>query len=129
MAKTVSVDLRMRIAAALARAEESHPLIAERFGVSVSTVEVVSRKLREGRSLEPAPRPGRTRALGDEHFRYLTKLLQNNAYITSHELAALYNQKFKNNRVHRSTVLRAMHDLGFSFKKKHTTRRRGIVQT
>jgi transposase len=129
VAKTVSVDLRKRIAAALGQAKESHPLIAERFGVSVSTVEIISRKIREGRSLEPAPRPGRTRLFGAEHLRYLSKVLRENPYITSHELAALYNQKFKSNQVHRSTVLRTMHELGFSFKKKRTTRLNEIAPT
>ena len=34
------------------------------------------------------------------------------------ELAARFNKRFRGTKVHRSTILRAMHDLGFSFKKK-----------
>jgi len=111
------MDLRTRIAAAVRAAEESHTLIAERFCVSVTTVERISRKLREGQSLEPKKRPGRRRVLQDEHLAWIREQLENNPYMSSYELSARFNRRFRGNRVHRSTILRAMHELGYSFKK------------
>ena len=117
MAKTLSLDLRERIGVALVEARESHPLIAVRFQVSKATVERIARKIREGRSLEPVRRPGRTPLLGDRHFAYLRTQLEKGPFMTSYDLTRRFNKRFPKNRVHRSTILRAMHQLNFSFKK------------
>lgn len=125
MAKMMSADLRKRLAAAIEQADESYPLIGERFGVSASTVEKFARKLREGQSLEPALRSGRPAALEKEHLQFIRDQLKANSFLSSYDLARLYNSRFKSNRVHRSTVLRAMRDLGYSFKKKSPTLPKG----
>lgn len=117
MAAPLSLDLRERIAAAVVAAEESHPLIAERFGVSVTTVERISRKQREGKSLEPRKHPGRGPALEEKHFAWIRAEVQRDPYISTYEVAGRFNKRFPKNRVHRSTILRAMHHLGYSFKK------------
>lgn len=109
-------------------AHESHPLIAERFSISVSSVEKISRKLRYGQSLEPAQRPGRSKVLGDKHLEFIRKEIGHTPYATSYELTQRFNKKFAKTRVHRSTVLRAMHELGFSFKKKRPTLPNAIDQ-
>ena len=75
------MDLRERIAAAIDAAEESHVLIAERFDVSVSTVERISRKMREGNSLEPAPKPGRPPRLDERHLARIREELERDPYI------------------------------------------------
>ena len=117
MTAALSMDLRERIAAAINAAEESHPLIAERFGVSTTTVERISRKVREGASLDTAPRSGRPTSLGEKHLARVREELERDPYITSYELASRFNRYFPKNQVHRSTILRAMHELGFTFKK------------
>jgi len=117
MAGPLSLDLRERIAAAIVAAEESHPLIAERFGVSQSTVERISRKQREGESLEPRKPPGRGPSLQPKHFRWIRAEVERDPYISSYVVAGRFNKRFPKNRVHRSTILRAMHSLGYSFKK------------
>lgn len=121
MSKSLSLDICERIASAVQLAEESHVLIAARFSISVSTVERISRKLREGRTLEPAPRLGRTKVLMENHRAFIRHQLRDDPYITSYELARRFNARFRVNRVHRSTILRAMRELGFSFKKKRPT--------
>lgn len=121
MAKMMSEDLRKRLAVAITRADESYPRLGERFGVSASTVEKFARKLREGRSLQPAPRPGRPVALEQEHLQFLRDELKASGFLSSYDLARRYNTRFKSNRVHRSTILRAMRELGYSFKKKQPT--------
>ena len=117
MAAPLSLDLRERIAAAVVAEEESHPLIAERFDVSVSTVERISRKLREGQSLEPRKPPGRSSVLEENHLARIRVEIERDPYISSYELSWRFNKYFPKNRVHRSTILRAMHQLGYSFKK------------
>ncbi|NRA33425.1 MAG: IS630 family transposase [Polyangiaceae bacterium] len=117
MTTPLSLDLRKRIADAIVSAEENHPLIAERFGVSVTTVERISRKQREGRSLEARKQPGRACALETVHLDRIRAEITRDPYMSSYEVTERFNKRFPNNRVHRSTVLRAMHQLGYSFKK------------
>lgn len=116
----LSVDLRQRIVAAIEAAEESHPLIAERFGVSVTTVERMSRRQREGKPLEARKPPGPAKRLEEKHLDWMRRVLGEERFITSYELAARFRKRFPKHAVHRSTVLRAMHELGFSFKKNTT---------
>ena len=116
------MDLRERIAAAVEIAEESHPLIAERFGVSIATVERISRRLREGSGLQPRKSTGRPPALGDEHYEHIRRELEKDPFMSSYDLARRFKRFFPSNPVHRSTILRAMHDLGYSFKKKDSVR-------
>ncbi|MCP4905903.1 MAG: hypothetical protein GY910_13075 [bacterium] len=111
------MDLRERIAAAITAAEESHPLIAERFRVSVPTVERISRRLREGSGLKPRPKSGRPASLQEKHLAHIRRELERDPFMSSYELARRFKRFFPKHRVHRSTILRAMHDLGFSFKK------------
>ena len=56
--KALSIDLRQRIAEAL-DAGQSQTSIAQRFEVSLSSVERLARKKRHGYSLEPGKSPGK----------------------------------------------------------------------
>lgn len=124
------MDLAERIASAIVGAEESHPLIAERFGVSVSTVERISRRMREGKPLTRIEHSGGPQPLLDqEHHRYIARQLKETPFVSSYELTERFNAHFADLQVHRSTVLRAMHAAGFSFKKKSRTRRKGTDPT
>ena len=117
MTAPLSLDLRERIAAAIDGKEESHPFIANRFAVSVTTVERISRKLRERQSLEPRKPPGRTPVLENNHLSRIRAEIVRDPYISSYKLTCRFNKRFPKQRVHRSTILRAMHKLGYSFKK------------
>ena len=113
----LSLDLRERIVDALEAAEESHPLIAERFGVSVTSVERMSRRVREGKPLEADKPPGPGKKLGDVHLDWIQGELERDPFITSYDLRTRFCRRFPRLPVHRSTILRAMHELGFTFKK------------
>ena len=65
--KPYSQDLRDRIGTALDVAERSQPKIAEQFGVSLSFVEKLKRRIRESGSCAALPHAGgRDRGLKDE---------------------------------------------------------------
>ena len=117
MTAPLSMDLRKRIAKAIVAGEESHPLIAARFEVSVTTVERISRKLREGKSLEPRKHPGPASLLDEKHLARVRAELVRDPHITSYKLTHRFHKLFPKHQVHRSTILRAMHQLGYSFKK------------
>lgn len=117
MGTPLSRDLRERILAAVDLEEESYPLIADRFLVSVTSVERLVRRRRLGLSIEPGKSTGRPRKFDSEHLEWVGKELRENPYITSYELSARFKKYFPKTKAHRSTVLRAVHDLGFSFKK------------
>jgi transposase len=129
MAASLSLDLRERISDRLRAGDETHGEIASRFQVSISTVERISSKIRKGRPLKTAPRSGRPPALMEEHIGYLRALLKDEPFLSSYEVAARFVARFPDNRVHRSTILRAMHGLGLSYKKKHRTRRSETAPT
>lgn len=124
------MDLAERIADAIRRAEESHPLIAERFSVSVTSVERISRRMREGRPLTRTEHSGGVQPLlQEQHHAYVRQQLETDPFVSSYELTARFNAQFSDLEVHRSTILRAMHAAGFSFKKKSRTRRKGTGTT
>ncbi len=117
MPAPLSLDLRERIVTASLAGEGSHPEIAERFGVSVTTVERLVRRVREARGLEPDKPPGRRPLLEEQHFAWLRSELERDPFISSYDLTARFRRRFRRVQLHRSTILRAMHDLGFTFKK------------
>lgn len=111
------MDLRERIAAAHEARDGTNEEIAKIFGVSLTTVERLGRKLREGIDLVAGKPTGRPKLLEKKHHDWIAKQLRGDPYITSHELTAKLKKRFRRLGIHRSTVLRAMHDLGFTFKK------------
>lgn len=117
MTAPLSMDLRERIAAAHEARDGTNEEIAKIFGVSLTTVERLGRKLREGIDLVAGKPTGRPKLLEKKHHDWIAKQLRGDPYITSHELTAKLKKRFRRLGIHRSTVLRAMHDLGFTFKK------------
>ncbi len=117
MAAPLSSDLRERIAAAHAARDGTNEEIAERFSVSLTTVERFGRRIREGQGLEPGKPTGRPRALQSQHLEWIDKALRDDPYLTSYDLAVKFRKHFRRVKVHRSTILRAMHELEFTFKK------------
>ena len=71
------------------------------------------------------PRP----KLGDGHLEWLRKRIAESPFLSTYELTPLFLEAFPELSVHRSTILRALHQLGLSVKKKqrwqpHDSRRR-----
>lgn len=115
------MDLRKRIADAYLECDGTNGEIAARFGVSIPTVERLGRRVREGTGLVPLPRPGRPRLLNERHHKWIVSELTRDPYITSYELTRRFRTRHRSVDIHRSTILRAMRDVGYSFKKRLRT--------
>ena len=96
--------------------------IVDTFAVSRNSVVRYVAKHRQGRSLEPSVPPGAEPKLGVQEYDWLRAEIKSNPYRTSYELTAKFNREFRSNRVHRSTILRAMHKLGYTYKKRPRSR-------
>ena len=89
--KALSPDLRQRIADAL-DARQSQASVARRFDVSLSSVERLARKRRQGHSLEPGKSPGKKPLVAHEQQQGGETLSQ-------------------------ATVLRTLRRIGLAYKK------------
>lgn len=116
------MELRERIVRAHVEQGMEVEEIAEVFNVSVTSVRRFVAKDAAGLSLAPGTAPGVEPKLGDDEHEWLRGELEVNPYLTSYELCERYNREFRCNQVHRSTILRAIHSLGFTHKKKRRTR-------
>lgn len=114
----IPLELRERIVEALESKKLTWSETADLFGVSQSSIHRLMLKQRAGESLAPRQSPGAVSKLGAAELSWLRDELESNPYVTSYELSAMYNRRFRGNRVHRSTILRTMHALGYSHKKK-----------
>ena len=112
------VELRERIVRAHIERGMSVSEIAVVFQVGLTSVKRYVHRAATGLSLHPRLPPGARPKLTHEDLAWLKTQIETNPYITSYELCALYNRAHRRNRVHRSTVLRAMHKLGFTHKKR-----------
>lgn len=54
--------------------------------------------------------------LMEVHFEWLRARTAESPFLSTYELAPLFNEEFPEVAVHRSTILRALHRLGLSFK-------------
>lgn len=111
------VELRERIISAHLQQGMAVSEIADVFQVSVTSVRRYIKLAKAGRSLTPVTPPGGQKKLGAPEHQWVLAEIQQSPFTTSYELTAKYNQKFPANQVHRSTILRAMHQLGFTHKK------------
>ncbi len=118
MAAGFPIELRERIVRAYTKLGLSAAETAATFGVSHMSVRRLAAKAAEGESLIPGVSTGRPGKLGERELAWIRKQLEADPYPTSYALKSLYNRKFRSNQVHRSTILRAMHSLGYTFKKK-----------
>ena len=112
------VELRERIISAHVDQGLEILEVAELFGVSHSSVRRYVAKAANNESLVPDIPPGAPPKLDKKAFSWLLKDIKANPFTTSYELTVRYNRHFRNNKVHRSTILRAMHQLGFTHKKR-----------
>ena len=92
--------------------------IADVFQVSMASVYRFIKAANAGETLVPNGPTGGPRKLGQRELQWLRSTIETNPFTTSYELTSKYNQEFRSNRVHRSTILRAMHELGYTHKKR-----------
>ena len=92
--------------------------IASIFRVGLTSVKRYLAMAANGLSLHPRSPPGAKSKLGQEDLTWLKAQLEANPYLTSYELSSSYNRAHRRNRVHRSTILRAIHKLGLTHKKR-----------
>lgn len=112
------IELRERIVAAHVEQDLEILEIADLFAVSHSSVRRYVAAAAKGESLVPKSPPGLEPKLGKKELDWLLADIKTNPFTTSYELTTRYNRRFRSNQVHRSTILRAMHRLGFTHKKR-----------
>jgi transposase len=124
MAANISLDLRERILRSVSEEGLSQADTARRFAVSESTVSRLIRAFAERGTLEKGDEPnGRKPKLGDEHFDWLRARIKESPFLSTYELTPEFNEVFPDVQVHRSTILRALHRIGLSVKKRPHWRR------
>lgn len=117
MPQSHPIELRLKIVAAHTEQGIAPAQVARIFGVSYRTVKRYLAKASEGHSLEPGIGTGRPRLLADYDLAWIRQFMEDAPFSSSHEVAHAYNRAH-GTKIHRSTFLRALHDLGLSFKKK-----------
>lgn len=123
MPSAYSVDLRIRVVEYF----ESHQPISMSelgrvFGISDKTAKSYVALWESGQDLHHRVASGARPKLQARHLKWLRQHLEKYAASSSYEVTGAYNKRFPKTKVHRSTILRAMHRLGFSVKKKQQSR-------
>lgn len=128
MAEPYPVALRTRVVTAYERGEGSYATLARQFAVGSATVKRwVARRRREGH-VEPTPKAGGTPSPVDGAD--LDALVIVLADPTAGELAAAYNRTRRGRqRVHVSSIKRALHRQDYVVKKNAAGRRKWTGRT
>ena len=113
--KSLSLDLRQRIVDALDTGATQQS-IADRFAVSRSSVERLAAKKREGQNLQPGVSTGRRPLVPNEKLDTFKEVVQSQKDPTAGEIAKAWQEKGEK-VISLSTATRALHRMGFSFKK------------
>ena len=117
MSRSISQDLRCRVVRVHLRSENSYRGLAARFDIGVASVVRILRLHRTTGSVAAKPfRGGRAAQVGPEKGKVLLALVRQHPDATVAELARHYNQK-QGSSLSRSTMLRALHRFGFTFRK------------
>jgi len=110
-----SLDLRQRIVDAL-QSGQTRSAVAERFGVSLATVDRFAKQWREQSDLAPRPITGRPRAILKADQELLQTLITAQKDVTLESLSqALAEQTGK--KISLSALQRNLVWLGYSYKK------------
>ena len=118
MPASLPVELRERIVGAHIEHGMSAAEISSIFRVGYTSVRRYLAVHESGGSLEPRLPPGKEPKLGPAELDWVKNEMAAEPYLTSYELSTRYNRVHRSNQVHRSTILRAMHKVGLSFKKR-----------
>jgi transposase len=119
----LSVDLRERVLAAHERREGSQRVLAERFGVSLGTVNGWLRQARAGRRA-PRPRRGGPAALGGAGPEVLRAMVAERSDATLAEYAAMLAERV-GRQFSLSVLCRALRRAGLRRKKEPARGRAG----
>lgn len=126
MAGHLSQDLKERIVRSVMDEGFSQAQTARRLMVTEATVSRTMRTLRERGTVEPVDYTrGPAPRLAEKHLEWLRARVEESPFLSTYELTPMFNEAFPEVAVHRSTVLRALHRLGLSVRKKPASRRRG----
>jgi transposase len=116
MPKAHPVELRERVVAAYESGELSYAAVAARFEVGIASVKRWTRLSREVGSVSPRPRGGG--ALSTVSAAELEALLSKLGDANAGEITAAFNRRRRGrNRVHVSSIKRALHRHGYVVKK------------
>ena len=113
--KALSLDLRQRIADAIEE-RQTQTSIAQRFAVSLSSVERIARKRREGHGLEPGVPPGKKPLVEREQQEAFAQLAASRTAWTLQTLAQAWQEQ-GGKALSQATTSRTLRRNGFSFKK------------
>ena len=113
--RAFSLDLRQRIVDAL-QSGQTRTKVAERFGVSLATVDRFSKKWREQKHLLPRPIPGRPRAILGTEQEVLQTLVTTQKDVTLESLSQTLKEQ-TGKKVSLSALQRNLVWLGYSYKK------------
>jgi len=110
------IELRERAVRAYDDGIDTYVEVAARFGIAVSTLCLWVRKARDTGHVMPAPKGGGWYSPVD--IGLLHRLVRERPDQTTEEVTRAYNRRVAPEiRVHRSSILRALHRTGFVFKK------------
>ena len=116
------IELRERAVRAYEDSTDTYVEVAARFDIAVSTLCLWVRQTRDTGNVMPAPKGGGWYSPVD--IGLLHRLVRERPDQTSDEVTRAYNRRVAPEvRVHRSSILRALHRTGFVFKKNDRGRR------
>jgi transposase len=116
MAEAYSVELRERAVGAVEAREGTHVEIAARFQVGLATLNRWLDRSRSRGSVEPTPKAGGTPSTVSANE--LETLLKELGDPTANELTVAFNRMRRGaNRIHVSSMKRALHRHGYVVKK------------
>ncbi len=110
-----SIDLRERIVAALL--QEGQPQVAQRFGVSLSSVQRYARLHKAQGTLAAKPLPGRKPAISKDQEPELDALLRRDTDWTLRGIAQAWHET-TGTPISISALHRSVQRLGYRFKKR-----------
>lgn len=120
------MDLKERIVRSVLEEGFTQAETARRLLVTEATVSRTMKAYRERGTVAPKEfKPGRAPKLQEEHLEWIAAKMKESPFLSTYELTPLFNEAFPEVAVHRSTVLRALHRLGFSQKKRRRSRPKG----
>jgi transposase len=125
----LSLDLRRRIIAAWKREKLTILQLAERFDVGAATVKRLQRRFRQSKSIVPSPHGGGTpRKIPPDKEHLLDSMVLAHPDWSEDEYA---EELWRKHRIKASgvTVGRAIRRLGYSVKKRHSSRVKEIART
>ena len=113
--KALSLDLKQRIADTIETGATRYT-IAERFAVSVPTVNRIARKKRRGQELKAGQSTGRNPSIPEDKWKDFEELVRSKQDWSATTLTLAWIEK-TSIKLSVSTTTRALRKIGFVFKK------------